>query len=94
MAPQWTSVRKIGEGVITTDLFAFLTTEPNDVVSRANPDSMPVILRAPAEVETWMTAPWEVTRKLQRPLPPGILRIVSVGPKEDPPLPPEEPTLF
>lgn len=27
--PQWTGVRKIKNGVETTDLFAFLTTEPN-----------------------------------------------------------------
>lgn len=94
MAPQWTSVRKVGERMITTDLFAFLTTDANDVVAAANPDSMPVILRTPDEIETWMTAPWEEAKKLQRPLPPGILRVVSVGPKEDPPLPVDELTLF
>jgi putative SOS response-associated peptidase YedK len=61
---------------------------------------MPVILTTPEEIETWMTAPWEEARKLQRPLPPGVLEVVSIGPKEDPP-PPEpgppeerEPTLF
>ncbi|RYG18600.1 SOS response-associated peptidase [bacterium] len=83
-APQWTSVRKTSEGMITTDLFAFLTTEPNDVVAGANPDSMPVILTMPDEIETWLTAPWEVARQLQRPLPRGALRIVATGAKEDP----------
>jgi putative SOS response-associated peptidase YedK len=99
-APQWTSVRRIGQNALTSDLFAFLTTDPNDVVAVANPDAMPVILRTPEEIETWMTAPWEEARKLQRPLPPGVLQVVSIGPKEDPP-PPEaelpgvrEPTLF
>ena len=96
-APQWTSVRKASEGLITTDLFAFLTTEPNDVIAAANPDSMPVILTTPDEIETWLTAPWEEARKLQRPLPPGVLQVVSIGNKEDPPEPEPleaEPSLF
>jgi putative SOS response-associated peptidase YedK len=94
VAPQWTSVRKVGEGMITTDLFAFLTTDANGDVAPINPDSMPVILRTPEEIETWMTAPWVEAKKLQRPLPAGSLRIVSVGNKEDPPEPEQEPSLF
>jgi putative SOS response-associated peptidase YedK len=93
-APQWTSVRKTSEGLVTTDLFAFLTTEPNNVVAAANPDSMPVILTTPEEIETWLTAPWEEARKLQRPLPDGVLRVVSIGNKEDPEPLTAEPTLF
>jgi len=93
-APQWTSVRKTSEGLITTDLFAFLTTAPNDVVASANPDSMPVILTTPDEIETWLTAPWELARRLQRPLAPGMLRVVSIGNKEDPEQQPTEPGLF
>jgi hypothetical protein len=41
-----------------------------------------------------MTAPWEEARRLQRPLVNGSLKIVSVGNKEDPPEPIEQPTLF
>jgi putative SOS response-associated peptidase YedK len=44
---------------------------------------MPVILTAPDEVDTWMTAPSEEALKLQRPLPDGALRIVARGVKED-----------
>jgi putative SOS response-associated peptidase YedK len=47
VAPQWTSVRKVGEGMITTDLFAFLATDANGDVAPVNPDSMPVILTTP-----------------------------------------------
>lgn len=94
MAPQWTSVRKSAEGLITTDLFAFLTTDANGDVRPINPDSMPVILTTPEEIEIWMTAPWEEARRLQRPMPSGSLRIVSVGPKEDPPEQPAQPSLF
>lgn len=96
MAPQWTSIRRVGHQAITTDLFAFLTTEPNAEV-RAVQESMPVILRTPEEVELWLTAPWEEARQLQRPLPDGSLRIVSIGNKEDPPPPvpvDAEPSLF
>jgi putative SOS response-associated peptidase YedK len=46
---------------------------------------MPVILRTPDEVETWMTLPAEQALKLQQPLPNGALKIVASGVKEDVP---------
>src|SRR4030088_3006563 len=41
---RWTSVRKVKEGETTNDIFAFLTTEPNNVVGSIHPKAMPVIL--------------------------------------------------
>ena len=70
----WTSVRKVREGETTNDIFAFLTTEPNDEVGAIHPKAMPVILTTPTEVEIWMTAPAEDALKLQRPLPDGALQ--------------------
>ncbi len=64
----WTSVRKLKEGEVTADLYAFFTTEPNAVVAPIHPKAMPVILTKPDEIETWLTAPWEEARALQRPL--------------------------
>ena len=79
----WTSVRKVKEGETTTDLFAFLTTEPNAVVAPIHSKAMPVILTKPDEIEEWMTAPAKDALKLQRPLPDGDLLIVARGQKRD-----------
>lgn len=38
---------------------------------------MPVILTQQDEIETWLTAPWEEARKLQRPLPDDRLAMVG-----------------
>jgi putative SOS response-associated peptidase YedK len=46
---------------------------------------MPVILTAPEEYETWLTAPAEVALKLQRPLPDDMLEIVAEGARSDQP---------
>lgn len=81
--PQWTSVRKLKEGPVSADLYAFLTTDPNAEVKAIHPKAMPVILTTPEACETWMTAPWERAAALQRPLPDGALRIVARGVKQD-----------
>lgn len=75
--PQWESVRKVKEGLIKTDLFAFLTTEPNEVVAPVHQKAMPVILKSADEVELWLTAPWDEAKLLQRSLPDNELTLVS-----------------
>jgi putative SOS response-associated peptidase YedK len=73
--PGWTSIRKLKDGLTTDDLFAFLTCEPNAEVAAIHPKAMPVILTRPEEWETWLDAPWDVAKLLQRPLPDGSLRV-------------------
>jgi putative SOS response-associated peptidase YedK len=80
---RWTSVRKVREGETTGEIFAFLTVAPNAEVGAIHPKAMPVILRAPDEMDAWLSAPAPEALKLQRPLPDGALRIVARGAKED-----------
>ena len=82
--PQWTSVRKVKDGPTTDDLYAFLTTDANTEVAEVHNKAMPVILRTPEEVERWFTIPGAVIKKeMQKPLPNGTLKVVSIGPKMD-----------
>lgn len=79
----WTCTRKLAEGPITCDLFAFLTTDPNREVGTIHPKAMPLILTEPDSIEAWLTAPWPEACRLQKPLPDGALTIVARGAKED-----------
>lgn len=80
---EWTSVRKLKEGEVTAELFAFLTCPPNAEVAPVHPKAMPVILTRPEDWRRWLTAPTAEALQLQRPLPDGMLQIVAEGMRED-----------
>jgi len=81
---EWTSVRKLKEGKVTTELFGFLTCEPNAEMRPIHPKAMPVILSRPEEWRIWLSADTAEALKLQRPLPDGLLQIVAEGTRADP----------
>ncbi len=84
--PKWTSVRKVKDGETTDDLYAFFTTKPNEEVKAYHPKAMPVILRTPEEVDSWLTEPWDVLKKkLIKSLPDGTLKVVGRARKKDGP---------
>jgi putative SOS response-associated peptidase YedK len=81
--PKWKSVRKVKEGEVEADPFAFLTTEANAEVGAVHPKAMPVILTTPDECDAWLSAPAAGALTLQRPLPDGALRLVARGEEND-----------
>ncbi|TYK91729.1 SOS response-associated peptidase, partial [Streptococcus pyogenes] len=66
---------------VTIDVYGFLTTEPNNVVKPIHFKAMPVLLTTQEETETWLTAPWDEAKKLQRSLPDSMTALVD-APKD------------
>lgn len=57
--------------------FAFLTSEPNELVAPIHPKAMPVIL-APEDYDRWLTTDFEGACALQKPFPAERMAIAAV----------------
>ena len=65
------------------EVFAFLTTTPNELVATINHERMPVLLTRDEEFETWLSASPAAALTLAREYPPGQMRIVQEGLKKE-----------
>jgi putative SOS response-associated peptidase YedK len=78
----WTRYRgplkKNGE-TVGQEVFAFMTTEPNELTVSINHERMPVLLSDPADFETWLSGSPEEAFKLARSYAAEEMRIVQSG---------------
>jgi putative SOS response-associated peptidase YedK len=78
----WTRYRgplKKDGGTVDQEVFAFMTTQPNDLTRNINPERMPALMSDPADFETWLSGPPEEAFQLARSYAADRMRIVKVG---------------
>jgi putative SOS response-associated peptidase YedK len=74
----WGPLKKNGENV-AIEVFAFMTTEPNELTASINHERMPVLISDPADFETWLSGTPEEAFKLARSYAADQMRIVQAG---------------
>jgi putative SOS response-associated peptidase YedK len=57
-------------------VFAFLTTEPNEMVRPVHPKAMPMILHV-EDYDTWLNADWKDAARLVAPFPSQLMAVAS-----------------
>ena len=70
--------RKGGEKV-ELEVFAFMTTEPNELTVSINHERMPVLISDPADFETWLSGSTDEAFKLARSYAADQMRVVQSG---------------
>jgi putative SOS response-associated peptidase YedK len=71
-------VRKDGPK-LQLEVYAFLTTTPNELVATINHERMPVLLTQAEEFETWLSGGPQQALALARQYPPDQMRVVQEG---------------
>ena len=71
-------IKKDGPSV-DLDVFSFMTTTPNALVSTINHERMPVLLTGSDQFETWTNGTPDEAFELAREYPPDCMRIVQAG---------------
>jgi putative SOS response-associated peptidase YedK len=71
-------IKKNGENV-EQEVFAFMTTEPNELTASINHERMPVLLSSPDHFETWMNGTPTEAFSLAKSFAPDAMRIVQSG---------------
>lgn len=80
----WKGPLKPGGEPVAMDVYAFLTTAPNEVVRPIHPARMPVMLSGEQAFDTWLEGSPEEAFALARPFPASAMQIVHEGDKADP----------
>ncbi len=78
----WTRYRgplKKGGENVDQEVFAFMTTEPNELTASINHERMPVLITDPTDFETWLSGSTENAFKLARSYAAEQMRIVQSG---------------
>lgn len=76
---------KLKDELVEMDVYAIMTTTPNEVVKPIHPSRMPVMLD-PADYETWLNGSALDALTLTRPFPAERMEIVATGKTTDGPL--------
>jgi putative SOS response-associated peptidase YedK len=79
----WNGPLKPDAGPVAMDVYAFLTTRPNEVVWPVHPKRMPVLLSGEEQFDTWLHGMPEEAFSLARPYPADQMHIVYKGDKKD-----------
>ena len=64
---------------VDVEVFAFMTTEPNQLTASINHERMPVLISDPADFETWLSGSREDAFELARSYAAEQMRIVQFG---------------
>ena len=71
-------LKKNGD-TVEQEVFAFMTTEPNELTASINHERMPVLLTDPADFDTWLSGSTDEAFKLARSYAADQMRIVQSG---------------